>query len=489
MNFDSNRNGEEMNDSKNAAGEVPGEEIFLKKLISYAAKTPLFREIISSLIPEILDIWAGSGRVKKAAANSLKKSIMGAFEKNGTAPPEKDFTELNELATVFIPLINRLARSGTEIIGQAASLNPEEKTRLAENIFHNIKSGDRGRALTSLLKIINDIHGVNPKFFSEQMRSSAGSLIKNTDFGELLETVENSREDVISFVQAAGEELWQYPAKAVCIFALVPELLNISMSVFSEVLKPVNNMSPDLLTDVVLSLLRSCDGRAAGEMINQSAEIVRKVHTGSALLGDMGSPALPLEAGRFLDEILDGADIPLILKSVSLLDEIREQADERLQESMSGNPDIVKEILRRKFRQRGASVRKWSRTLDLMEDLFSDEELAEELDLGLRETDPQEAAQSISNFAAMMNRVLEINPDILKNTVIQITDTLDPSALDEFAGHMAAALKPAALTVLPRFIRTFTELCTPDEKSDNYEEMNDALCGLRALILGNGGLK
>jgi len=478
----------DVKESPEHAGDV---KLPMKTLAGYAVRTPFFREVMSALLPEIIDQWAGANPVKKGMAYPLKKSVTRAFEQKAAEHRVKGFAELDELIPLLPLAANRFLKIVSELSGQAASLSPEDKIRLISHTLDNMEREETGLSLTSLMKIINDIHGLDPKFFSEKLRKPAGTFIKNTDFGELLEAVRESREDLVNLVKVTGEELWQYPAKAVCILALVPEAINLLLSALTGVLKPVNNMSPDLLTDVALSLVRHCDGRAVGGLINESAELVRKVHTGSALIGDMGSPALPLETGGLIDETLESVDIPLLMKSLNLLDEIREQTGERLYETMAGNPDLVKELIQRKFRKAGHSVRAWSRRWELMEELFSDGEMAEALDLGLRESDPQEAAHSINNCISIINRVMEINPDVLQNTLTQVTETLDPFELNraavKFVDTVTTALKPVAGTVMPHVIRGLTELCTPDENSDNYEEMSEALDGLRSLILGRGG--
>ena len=58
-----------------------------------------------------------------------------------------------------------------------------------------------------------------------------------------------------------------------------------------ELRSPENGRSlfyeaPDLLTDVVLSLANEIDAKQTAELTNELLEAVRKLHTGSALLGE-----------------------------------------------------------------------------------------------------------------------------------------------------------------------------------------------------------
>ena len=55
---------------------------------------------------------------------------------------------------------------------------------------------------------------------------------------------------------------------------------------------------PDLLADIVISFLKELDGAAVAELGNELTEIVRKIHTGSALLGEPGRSPAPRDLLR-----------------------------------------------------------------------------------------------------------------------------------------------------------------------------------------------
>jgi hypothetical protein len=90
-----------------------------------------------------------------------------------------------------------------------------------------------------------------------------------------------------------NEELWRYPAKVVCILSMLPTLSNTALKGLRETAAPLNRMAPDLLADVVISLIRNVDAKEISGIVNELAELVRKIHTGSALIGEPGKPALP----------------------------------------------------------------------------------------------------------------------------------------------------------------------------------------------------
>jgi hypothetical protein len=96
-----------------------------------------------------------------------------------------------------------------------------------------------------------------------------------------------------------------------------------TVSATNETLKPINNLAPDLLGDVVFSLVDDIDGKNIGMLINELCELVRKIHTGSTLLGEQGKPQLPNTLSRLTCETMSTVDINLLLKARTLLAEIK----------------------------------------------------------------------------------------------------------------------------------------------------------------------
>jgi hypothetical protein len=83
-------------------------------------------------------------------------------------------------------------------------------------------------------------------------------------FGRNKDLADNSAHDAEAALQKINAVMWQYPAKAVCLVAIVPTMLNLFVFSLKEGAKQFNNISPDLLTDVMLSLMRHIDGKAIG---------------------------------------------------------------------------------------------------------------------------------------------------------------------------------------------------------------------------------
>ncbi len=222
-----------------------------------------------------------------------------------------------------------------------------------------------------------------------------------------------------------NDELWNYPAKFICLFSALPTIFNMAVAALKETAAPMNRMAPDLLTDVFLAILESIDGKEIGNLVNEFCELVRKIHTGSALLGDPGKPAFPRSVAKLTLDTLGAMDVGLMLKARDLLGEIKEMSLLALISLGEQNPELARDFFRSHFRALVAFFRRWSHKADAFESLFSDDDVAEEFARGMGEIDAQEVAVTVSRMCGIFNRVRERTPGIIKNTVAQTISSMD----------------------------------------------------------------
>ncbi len=404
-------------------GNIAGNDAIARGLVRAVLRTAGFRRLLRALVAEALGAWSGRNPFKKIIAGFVRRSVNSSYPDRGAVT----------------------------LAGQ-----------------------------------VNDGYRDNPAFLAETLAPAVRRFIEKTDFGEMKEAIESSARDLPALAREFGNGMMDYPAKLVSIYATAPPLANSLAAVLNETLAPLNKLSPDLLADVVCSLAGEIDTNEAARLVNSLAELARKLHTGSGLMGASGSPSL---TGRLADLAAETAreiDVPLLVKSLELLDEMKEQFHDRLRDIQDDHPEFVRGMITRRFRRAGRAVRSWSRDWDQAEGLFSDEEFADMAGEGMGEIDPQDLAETVNRVLAALNRVREINPDLIKNSVRQVADTLDPNELGKTARwaaeDLAGSLKPAAGAVMPHLVKGFTELIRPGE--DDNGDMREALDGLRNLLLG-----
>jgi len=328
-------------------------------------------------------------------------------------------------------------------------------------------------------KIVGDVD------YAESLRPFIRELIEHIDFGEIKESADFHKDNIASVVKMANEEMWRYPAKVICLLSLLPAAVNMTVSATNETLKPINNLSPDLLGDVVFSLMDDIDGKNIGMLINELSELVRKIHTGSTLLGEPGKPQLPNTLSRLTSETMSRVDINLLLKARTLLAEIKEVSLKAFIDQLEQSPELSREFFQSHFVSMIASIRKWSRKADAFERLFSDEDIAHEFAKGMGEIDAQEIANTISRLCGMLNRVRAVTPRIIRNILSQTINSVDANEVGEtvrwLTDDVVESLKPMASEVLPPLIRGIADLLRPDPAGGS-REIEEALAYLRSAI-------
>jgi hypothetical protein len=321
--------------------------------------------------------------------------------------------------------------------------------------------------------------------YAEILRPGFREIIENIDFGELKEALDCSQDDIAAVVKMANEEMWQYPAKVVCLLSMLPSVANMTVSAVKETLTPINNLAPDLLGDVVLSLADEIDGKNIGLVINELCELVRKVHTGSALLGEPGKPQSANTLSHLMRDTMSTIDINLLLKARASLAEIKEMSLQNLIDLLEQSPELSREFFQSHFVSLIASIRKWSRKADAFERLFSDEDIAREFARGMSEIDAQEIAGTISRLCGMLNRVRANTPGIIRNTLSQTINSFDAVEVGEtvqwFTEDVVESLRPVASEVLPPLIRGIADLLRPDPAGTS-KEIEEALAYLKSAI-------
>ena len=76
-------------------------------------------------------------------------------------------------------------------------------------------------------------------------------------------------------------------------------------------------MGPDLLADLLLSLLKGLNAREAANLTNALCEFIRRLHTGNYLLAKAGKPLFQIYLTTLLQESLPNID-PVLLKKAKL---------------------------------------------------------------------------------------------------------------------------------------------------------------------------
>ncbi|HOO45105.1 MAG TPA: hypothetical protein PLM29_02670, partial [Deltaproteobacteria bacterium] len=314
-------------------------------------------------------------------------------------------------------------------------------------------SADLGRLLTIWAKKINAEHAKDPLCHSATKGDTIHNFLSHTDFGEIREMVEGSRQCVLKTVEAFNAELWKYPAKVGSILGTLLAATNTAIRSAREMLRPIEkNVGPDLLADMILSLLKGLDAKDAAELTNSLCEFIRRLHTGNYLLAKAGKPLFQIYLTSLLQEALPEIDPVLLKKAKIALAEDRESIANALADAMIENPDLVMEMISAYGSTKTPLIKGTARKIRLFEEVDRDQ-LADATAKGLSDLDTFEIAEVINSFLRTINSIHAVRPNVFSTIATSIADSVD-----------IQELKDTAQWVIPEFIeanRTLIEACMP----------------------------
>jgi hypothetical protein len=268
-------------------------------------------------------------------------------------------------------------------------------------------------------------------------------------------------------------------------------LMNTFIKASREILVPIEKkIGPDLLADIMLSLVKGINGADSAKLINSLSEVIRRVHTGSLLLGKGGKPLFQIYLTDLLHDCLSEMDPELAKKIRIIFAQDREAIANAMAEALTDNPEIILSYLASLGSVTTSDIKAQSRKLGVVEEIDPDS-LKAALSESMSDLDTYEIAGLVNTVCRVANRIHDAKPDIVSNTLSGVVDSVDSEeikrTLQWVVPDMVDAIKPLATTVMPLFIKSLSELISPDEGYANPEH-KVAMESLRtALAAGSRG--
>lgn len=452
--------------------------------------------LIIEAVPEILAMWAGKNPIKKILARLAVRVAVGPFKRRAQDSTIEECSAFYS-RPAFVESIARALPGVRDAVWHCAaaaascveSMPLEKKIELIDALREGGAKGRAGQCIASAARIVNELHRSNPTFFAERIGPALRSCIESIDFGELKEFADLSADDVAAVAREASRALWEYPAKAVCLFAIIPTIINALLDLVREALAPLNEMPPDLLADVLVSLGKEIDPAKAGALANEVFELVRKVQTGSVLIGEKGTPQIAAALERKAEELMGSLDVAAFVKARLCVAEMKESASAVVTGLIEKDRRIAEDDFQSRFRLAAARLRRGERIADAWERVFSDNELAAELEKGLGEIDAQLAGALAGRICERLNAARRISPHAARNLLSQAAAALDPETIGETARWLSEditeALVPLAGAVVPPLLRGIAELISA-AREDNPVVCEEALALLGKALLLDG---
>jgi len=351
------------------------------------------------------------------------------------------------------------------------------------------RSADVGRLLTEIARKVNADHAAGPSCHTGTRGEAIGDFLKHTDFGEIREMVEGSDTCVLKTIEIFNEQLWKYPAKVGTLVATLIPAMNTLMRALREILMPIEKtVGPDLLADILLSVVRGLNGKDMAKLANSLQEAIRRVHTGSLLLGKGGKPLFQIYLTDLLRDALPELDEELLKKVRIALAEDREAIANSLADTLRDNPGITLAFLASLGRVKTSDIKTRSRRLGVIEELDAGD-LKAAVSESMSEFDTYEAAGLLNTLLRVANRIHDARPDIMSNILSGIVDSVDVDEVGQTARWLIPeftdAVRPIATEVMPVFLKFFAELMNPADGSAGPEH-TEALKAFRSALAAGG---
>jgi hypothetical protein len=276
--------------------------------------------------------------------------------------------------------------------------------------------------------------------------------------------------------QVAGKvanDIWMYPAKILTLFACIPSVANCTIHCANEVLQPMNNQAPDLLADVVNSLINEIDSKALGCMANQLCELIRKLDVGDELLKE--SASTPFEQSiksivtAVLNELDDKTKQEIFYSLLSLKNKITSGVLESLQEK----PDVLSKLINIIIMNRLHNI-KTARTV--LHNYRAQENVTD--------FPVEEIAHFCNDLLRFIVSVHSTNKPLFDSIINRFAHALDAGAFQDFftqaGSECFAALKPVFVKIFPFVLSFWTELI--QEEDETMQQARKAFA--RALLQG-----
>jgi hypothetical protein len=467
---------------------------YLSMMIKELSSTAEFRAVATGLARRLLADWSAHDPFNRLVAGRVEKMIIKGLATLAEQKTEThDYWRDPEMAAAMaqgmakdVPLlINAIIGTAVRLSEGRLHLPPECRREVAQSTLKGIDTGLLGRWLTLQIRGFSELTA-DTEGFAAALEHPLRNLIASLDFGELKEMLEGSEEFIVAGVRMVNTTIWDYPAKFICLVSLLPTLANIVLRSARETLVPLHAQAPDVLADVVFSLLRSLNGKAAGDLVNGLAEVIRQTHTGSALIGDQGLPQFGADLRILLADFASALDPEVIVKARTALAEDMETIRNTWTETMAERPDLFLASLRHSADRRNPQIRSTRREVDLLADLPKDE-VNEAISSGLSDLDTQELGETINTTLRLLNSLRRSHPEVLPGVLAGIAATIDTDELKETASWIVpsavTAVKPLAGAIMPSVIRGLADLLTP-EPGDDTDEMDAAIAQLKTALRG-----
>ncbi len=458
------------------------------------------RKILAEVSTAWLRDWSDGHVLKKAACKPASwvavKSLLGADTTDLSSVFEKPehIEALSRQLPAILHGLSEIARCAVNAVDQ---MPIHRKRALFSQLFAARDAGSSGDVhqreglVAALSHTLGNIYVDDPDFFSKILFPWIEHWVASTDFGELKNLLDTTRNDLEILLRQISGVLFEYPAKLIALLSLIPDGINLLISLVHGILEHLNALPPDILTDLSLSLIKQVDAATIGQSINRINEAIRQFHTGSALIGEMDAPQFTSDMKEKIRAVVAEIDPEPAIKARNALIEGRETLISILIDTALDHPDYLNLWLHQLTVKRNANIRLLKQKLHVFE-MLPEQEADQALAAGLSSWNAYDLAELVNTLGRTVNRLNRIKPDLLTALVSEFVNSLDLYELEEtmawVSRDLGHSIRPLFRMMAPPVVQELCKFFEPEDDDDGYDDaMLQARQRLRQLLLGKEG--
>jgi len=404
--------------------------------------------------------WIGLS--KAAVSDNANSGTNSLFEKIA------DTDSFRHVCTSIIPeLINTFPRALNAIGLSFAKESPSQQTAIFSDLFHRIDFNKWAESIQTWINLSCSVETENNQFLAQNLRPAINAFLSKIDYSDLKDLLTQASSDINALSETLNTMLWKYPAKMVLLCSIIPLAGNTSCMIARNTLKHFNEVPPDVLADIALSIIKEFDMKFFVQMIDELAELIRKIHTGAALIGEPGADALSQQIRLMYEKLADNVNTKNVFKAKQAISQMKNSLWDTWFSSIAENDERLSFAIKLWFGQKNQAFRQTCQTTSLLNDI-PDDQLTEFIGDQIQDLEMTELAEIINQMVQLILRLDQMSPESLHSILFQWMESLDDEAIDimnvQLAEPFMTALAPIIQRILPHLIHTFCETIDADEQ-------------------------
>jgi hypothetical protein len=461
--------------------------------IAQAIQTREIRNTVDSVITEMINQWEKGNAVKTVISNPVKWIVSKSFSKPEDIHQKNELflllkrLDITEHVGVMIPVIrNSLSEMLNTITVSLENASFDRQKKFIFNLISSVDPEIAGKFISTVAKAADAVHQHHPTFFSDTTIPGIGTFIQHTDFGDIRRFLDNSKEDITTMIQGLNDLLVAYPGKLITGLSFIPLITNHAVYYLKDLIYRLNLLPADILTDILISIFKDFDSKSVALLINHINELVRQIHTGSALIGESGSPQFGADFLEKIKTLQHEIDTELLLKAGKAIIDGKEVVQKTFNTLLDNDPKLLKVRLQQQILSYNSKIAMLKQKLELI-DALNDDDDTETFASVISEMNGCDLAETINTFLLIVNALQENAPQTIQKIISEFISTLDleeiENVLESFFIEKNELFEPLVRATFPALVNGLIESLS-SKNDDNDENIERSKNKLRQFIMG-----